>query len=46
MFYIKPSALGRARYIDPEQTIMQNKIGEKDIIIAKRVGMVEEEADY
>ncbi len=43
MFYIKPSALSRTRYIDPEQTITENKISEKDIIIAKRVGMVEEE---
>lgn len=43
MFYIKPSALSRTRYIDAELSIAANKISEKDIIIAKRVGLVEEE---
>ncbi|MBS1614710.1 MAG: hypothetical protein JST06_01175 [Bacteroidetes bacterium] len=48
MFYTKAKALGKSRFIDPEQTIAENKISEKDIILAKRVGMVEEEeaADY
>jgi hypothetical protein len=46
MFYIKPSALSRTRFIDAELSITDNKIGEKDIIIAKRVGLVEDEEEY
>jgi hypothetical protein len=42
MFYVKPSFLGSAKFIDPDLTIAQNKISEKNIIIAKRVGVVEE----
>ena len=43
MFYVKPSFLGTAKFIDPDLSIAQNKIIEKNIIIAKRVGIVEEE---
>ncbi len=48
MFYTKAKALGKSRFIDPELTIAENKISEKDIILAKRVGMVEaeQEPDY
>lgn len=46
MFYIKPGALSRSRFIDPELSITANKIGEKDIIIAKRVGLVMDEEEY
>lgn len=42
MFYVKPSFLGSAKFIDPDITIAQNKISEKNIIIAKRVGIVED----
>lgn len=43
IFYIKPSFLGTPRYIDPDLTIIENKISEKNIILARRVGLVEEE---
>ncbi len=48
MFYTKSKGLAKAKFIDPELTIADNKITEKDIILAKRVGMVEEqeEASY
>jgi len=47
IFYVKPSFLGGTRFIDPELTIAENKIAEKNIIMAKRVGVVEEvESDY
>lgn len=48
MFYTKAKGLGKTRFIDPELTIAENKISEKDIILAKRVGVVEEahEAAY
>lgn len=45
IFYTKPSLLGKSKYIDPDLTIAENKITEKNIILAKRVGMVEEEAE-
>jgi hypothetical protein len=45
IFYTKPSALGKSRYIDPDMTIAENKITEKNIIQAKRVGLVEEEVE-
>ncbi len=45
MFFTKAGALGKSKFIDPELTIAENKITEKDIIQAKRVGMVEEEAE-
>jgi Type VI secretion system, TssN len=37
MFYERPSFFGTARYIDPDVTIVDNKISEKKVIIAKRV---------
>jgi Type VI secretion system, TssN len=37
MFYERPSFFGTARYIDPDITIVENKISEKKVIIAKRV---------
>jgi uncharacterized membrane protein len=45
MFYTKASALGTAKFIDPDLTIAENKITEKNIILAKRVGVVQEEAE-
>ena len=39
IFYVKPSFLGTARYIDPDLTITGNKLTEKNKIIAKRVGI-------
>lgn len=44
MFYVKPSLLGRAKYIDPEKSIADNQIKETHTIIAKRVGLIEEAA--
>lgn len=41
IFYVKPSMLGSARFIDPDQTIAENKISEKNVIQAKRVAFVE-----
>lgn len=47
IFYVKPSFLGGTKFIDPELTISGNKIIEKNIIMAKRVGIVAEpENDY
>ena len=43
-FFVKPSLLGTSKYIDPDRTIAENKISEKNIIIAKRVGMVDQDA--
>ncbi len=40
IFYVKPSFLGTARFIDPDLTISQNKLTEKNIIIARRVEVV------
>lgn len=37
IFYVTTSILGRKRYIDPNLTFAQNKLKEKNIIIAKRV---------
>lgn len=37
IFYINTPFLGRKRYIDPNLSFSQNKIKEKNIIIAKRV---------
>ena len=45
MFYTKAGALGKSKFIDPELTIAENNITEKDIILAKRVGVVEETAE-
>ncbi len=45
MFFTKAGALGKSKFIDPDLTISENKITEKDIIQAKRVGMVEEETE-
>ncbi len=45
MFFTKAGALGKSKFIDPELTIAENKITEKDIIQAKRVGMVAEETE-
>jgi len=42
IFYVKPSFLGGAKYIDPDKTILENKLTEKRSIIARRVGFVEE----
>lgn len=44
-FFTKAGALGKSKYIDPDLTIAENKISEKDIILAKRVGVVEEEPE-
>lgn len=49
MFYVKPSFLGGTKFIDPELSIAENQILEKNIIMAKRVGIVDngnEEAPY
>ena len=40
IFYVKPSFFGTPKYIDPDMTITENKISEKKVIIAKRVGLV------
>ena len=40
IFYVKPSLLGTAKYIDPDVSISANKISEKNVIIARRVGIV------
>lgn len=37
MFYVNTSILGRKRYIDPELSFIENKIKEKNVIIAKRI---------
>lgn len=42
IFFVKPSFFGTTKYIDPDQTITENKITEKDVILAKRVSLVEE----
>lgn len=36
IFYVTSSILGRKKYIDPDLTFAQNKIKEKNVIIAKR----------
>lgn len=46
MFYIKPSLLRSPKYIDPDNTIVQNGITEKHVIVAKRVGVVVEDEVY
>lgn len=43
IFYVKPSFLGTARYIDPDKTISENKLVEKKPIIARRVGLIDDE---
>ena len=40
IFYVKPSFLGVPRYIDPDVSIKENKISEKNVIIAKRAGSI------
>jgi len=40
IFYTKPSFFGSAKYIDPDVSIADNKISEKNVIIARRVGVV------
>lgn len=42
IFYVKPGLFGSARFIDPDQTIADNKISEKNVIQAKRVAYVEQ----
>jgi hypothetical protein len=44
-FFTKARGLGRSKFIDPDLTIAENKISEKDIILAKRVGIVEEQPE-
>lgn len=44
-FFTKAGPLGKSKFIDPDLSIAENKISEKDIIQAKRVGIVEEEAE-
>lgn len=44
MFFTKAGALGKSKFIDPDLTIAENRISEKDIILAKRVGIVAEQA--
>ena len=40
IFYTKPSFFGSAKYIDPDVSIADNNISEKNVIIARRVGVV------
>ncbi len=40
IFYEKPSFFSSPKYIDPDLTITDNKISEKKVIVAKRVGLV------
>ncbi len=45
IFYTKPGLLKASKFIDPDRSIAENKISEKDIIQAKRVALVEEPAE-
>jgi hypothetical protein len=40
IFYVKPSFFGTPKYIDPDLTITENRISEKNVIIARRAGAV------
>ena len=40
IFYVKPSFFGTPKYIDPDVSISDNKIVEKHVIIARRVGVM------
>ena len=37
VFYLKPSWIGRRRYIDPDQIIRDNRIKENSIIVCQRI---------
>lgn len=40
IFYVKPSFFGGSKYIDPDLSIADNKLSEKNVIIARRVAVV------
>ncbi len=43
IFYTKPTLLGGSKYIDPDKSIAENGLNEKKAIIARRVGLIEDE---
>ncbi len=40
IFYVKPSFFGNSKYIDPDLSIADNNLSEKNVIIAKRVEVI------